>query len=66
MDEDALNLQIRRFLKKVGISSQRELEKAVRAADEAGTLAASVPVSVTLRAPGLDVELTIDDTLELG
>ena len=66
MDEDALNLQIRKFLKKVGISSQRELEKAARAADAAGTLGASVPVSVTLRAPGLDVELTIDDTLELG
>ena len=66
MDEDALNLQIRRFLKKVGISSQRELEKALRAADEAGSLGASVPVSMTLRAPGLDVELTVDDTLELG
>ena len=66
MDEDALNLQIRRFLKKVGITSQREIEKAVRAADEAGAVPASIPVSMTLRIEGLDVTLTVDDVLELG
>ena len=30
MDEDIFNLEIRKFLKKVGITSQREIEKAVR------------------------------------
>ena len=29
MDEDKLNIEIRKFLKKVGITSQREIEKAV-------------------------------------
>ena len=29
MDEDNLNMQIRKFLKKVGITSQREIEKVV-------------------------------------
>ena len=29
MDEENFNIQIRKFLKKVGISSQREIEKAV-------------------------------------
>ena len=30
MDEDKLNIEIRKFLKKVGITSQREIEKYVR------------------------------------
>ena len=34
MDEEALNMSIRKFLKKVGITSQREIEKAVRDAAE--------------------------------
>ncbi len=38
MDEEQLNIQIRKFLKKVGINSQREIEQAVREAAEAGSL----------------------------
>jgi len=38
MDEDALNMSVRKFLKEVGVTSQREIEKAVRAAAEAGDL----------------------------
>ena len=30
MDEDNLNIEIRKFLKKVGITSQREIENYVR------------------------------------
>jgi 16S rRNA U516 pseudouridylate synthase RsuA-like enzyme len=30
MDEDKLNIEIRKFLKKVGITSQREIENYVR------------------------------------
>ena len=29
MNEDSLNMEIRRFLKKVGITSQREIEKEI-------------------------------------
>ena len=39
MNEDTFNLQIRKFLKKVGISSQREIEAAVRKAIESGKIA---------------------------
>ncbi len=38
IDEDRLNVTIRKFLKAVGITSQREIEKAVRAAAESGSL----------------------------
>ena len=30
MDEEVLNIQVRKFLKKVGIQSQREIEQAVK------------------------------------
>ncbi len=36
MDEEKLNIDIRKFLKKVGITSQREIEKAVRSAIDSG------------------------------
>ena len=38
MDEEALNTSVRKFLKKVGVTAQREIEKAVRDAAESGKL----------------------------
>ena len=38
MDADVFNMQIRKFLKQVGVTSQREIEAAVRAAVEDGRL----------------------------
>ena len=68
MDEDQFNLEIRRFLKKVGIASQREIEKAVRAAVERGSLSGNetlkVRVSVTLDEVGL--ALPIDGEIKLS
>ncbi len=51
MDEDEFNLSIRKFLKKVGITSQREIEKAVRSGLDSGAISDqdSVKVSVTLQ-----------------
>lgn len=67
MNEDTFNLQIRKFLKKVGVTSQREIEKAVRDAVAEGTLSGNekVRASVTLKLPDLGVELDIDDTIAL-
>ena len=39
MDDDALNMSIRKFLKMVGVSSQREIEHAVARAIEARSVA---------------------------
>jgi hypothetical protein len=38
MNEEALNMSLRKFLKVVGVTSQQEIEKAIRAADNAGKL----------------------------
>ena len=67
MNEETFNLQIRKFLKKVGVTSQREIEKAVRDAMASGTLSGDekVQASVTLRLPELGVELDIDDRIAL-
>ena len=67
MNEDTFNLQIRKFLKKVGVTSQREIEKAVRDAVASGAISGSgkVQASVTLKLPDLGVEIDIDDTIAL-
>ncbi|MGB7930837.1 MAG: DUF6494 family protein, partial [Gammaproteobacteria bacterium] len=41
MNEDVVNMAIRKFLKKVGVTSQREIEKALQQAAEAGRLDSS-------------------------
>ena len=38
MNEDLFNIEVRKFLKRVGVTSQREIESAVRRAVEAGRL----------------------------
>ena len=68
LNEEKFNLEIRKFLKAVGITSQREIEKAVREALESGGLAAGdkVAAKVTLELPGLGVEHVITEELNLS
>ena len=47
MNEDTFNTSLRGFLKKVGITSQREIEKAVRAALADGRLKGNEKFSAT-------------------
>jgi uncharacterized protein DUF6494 len=67
MNEDALNRSLRKFLKTVGVTSQREIEKAVRDAVESGKLKGNETLSakavVTLG--GTDLNLTVDGEIEL-
>lgn len=64
MDEEALNIQIRKFLKKVGITSQREIERAVRDAGAAGTLGSGqLKATVTLDVPELGVHEVIEGSI---
>jgi len=67
MDEDVLNLSIRQFLKKVGITSQREIEKTIRAAADQGKLSEDdlVNVSVTLRIEHANADVVIEGQLKL-
>jgi hypothetical protein len=67
MNEDVLNTSIRRFLKTVGVTSQREIEKAVRAAVANGKLKGNeaLPAKMTLTVGGIELTHTIDDNIEL-
>ncbi len=67
MNEDTFNIQIRKFLKKVGITSQREIEKAVREAIETGKLKGNEKLDavVVLKVPGAGIEVEIGDTIAL-
>ena len=68
MNEDVFNASLRRFLKKVGITSQREIEKAVRDAVEAGKLKGNekLPAEMVLTIGGVSLSHEISDEIELG
>ncbi len=67
MNEDAVNMEIRKFLKKVGITSQREIEKALQQAADAGKLGgiASLKASMTLEIAELGLVHTVDGELAI-
>jgi hypothetical protein len=68
MNEDVFNTSIRAFLKKVGITSQREIEKAVREAIAGGHLKGheKLAAKVTLTIAGVDLVREVSDEIELG
>lgn len=68
MNEETFNLSIRKYLKMVGIGSQREIEHAVQTALQAGTIPdnASLPCRMTLQIESLKLEVVYDGTIELA
>ncbi len=68
MDEETFNMELRKFLKKVGVTSQREIETAVRGAIDSGKLTGSetLKVRAVLTIEGLDVSHPIDGEIKLG
>lgn len=67
MNEDTFNMQLRKFLKKVGINSQREIEQAVREGLDSGTLAGTerLAAKMTLTVPALGLDMVIEDDIPL-
>jgi hypothetical protein len=67
MDEETFNLSIRKFLKIVGVSSQREIEQAVSKAMSAGAIsgAETFPATMTLHVSGLSLDVTFDGEIKL-
>jgi ribosomal protein L1 len=68
MNEDTFNMSLRKFLKKVGVTSQREIEKAVRAALDDGTLRGdeTLEAEVTIKVGGVELKEKIDGRIELA
>jgi hypothetical protein len=67
MDEDVFNLELRKFLKRFGVTAQREIEKAVAAALEQGALTGKevLAVRATLEIPKVLPALRIDGEIHL-
>jgi hypothetical protein len=67
MDQETLNLSIRKFLKTVGVNSQREIEQAVAKGIAAGTIgdAKGVAVAMTLHIAALQLEVRFDGEIQL-
>lgn len=68
MNEEALNMSIRKFLKEVGVSSQREIEKSVPEAVARGDLAVatSLEVRMTLTADGVNPSHEVNGRIQLA
>ena len=68
MDKDELNISIRKFLKKLGIKSQREMEEAITKAVESGDLEGNERLRVTAHVAleGTDVDFTITEEIFLA
>lgn len=67
MNEETFNHSMRKFLKKVGVTSQREIEKAIYDAVEKGRLRGdeTLPVRVRLEMDALDEPLVIEGDIKL-
>lgn len=68
MDEDAFNMSVRKFLKKVGVTSQREIEQAVRDAVKAQKIDSNANLTATVRltVDGVDLDETITGKIDLA
>ncbi len=68
MDEDRFNIEIRKFLKTVGVTSQREIELAVRKAVADGKLksGAKLQAKMVLTIPSIGLKHEIDGEIETG
>lgn len=67
MNEDTLNMEIRKFLKKVGVTSQREIEHRILKAVESGELSGeeTLAVTMTLSIPALGLNQPIEGEIAL-
>jgi len=68
MNEEVFNLDLRKFLKRFGVTAQREIERAVNEAIQDGRLTGSetLEVRATLTIAGVITELRIDGQIGLA
>ena len=67
MNDETFNLSIRKFLKTVGVNSQREIEQAVNSALAAGAIKGTetFPAKVTLEVAGLKIDVKFEGDISL-
>ena len=62
MNEDRFNIELRKFLKQVGVTSQREIERAVRESEASGR---TIRVKMVLTSEDVPLNHVVEDTIEL-
>jgi hypothetical protein len=67
MNPDVLNIQLRKYLKQVGVTSQREIENAVRKALDNGDIQGNeqIKVQMILKIERLELTHIVEDTIAL-
>ena len=63
MNEDKFNMSLRKFLKQVGVTSQREIERIVR---EKSLGQGKLKVKMVLTAAGTNLNHVVEEDLDLG
>jgi hypothetical protein len=68
VDEDAFNMSVRKFLKKLGVTAQREIEIAVRERLKAGELRGdeTLEATATIAVRGLSHDVVVTGTIALS
>lgn len=68
MNDETFNISLRKFLKMVGVSSQREIEQAVARAIADGDIAGNetMPATMTLEIAALKLSVRFEGKIELG
>ena len=68
MDEEAFNISVRKFLKKLGVTAQREIELGVRDLIDQGELEGgeTLPARAVITVEGLDKPIEIDGRIRLA
>lgn len=68
MDEEAFNMSVRKFLKKLGVTAQREIEIAVREQIDAGDLRGdeTLEAEATVTVRGLSREIVVSGAITLS
>jgi 16S rRNA U516 pseudouridylate synthase RsuA-like enzyme len=63
MEEDRFNMAVRKFLKEVGVTSQREIERVVRSGQVEGT---TLTVRMTLTADNAPLKHVVEHVIDFG
>ena len=68
MDEEVFNISVRRFLKKLGVTAQRDIELGLRQQLDAGELVGegTLPARATVTVEGLPQEIVITGEIQLS
>lgn len=64
MNEDKFNISLRKFLKQVGVTSQREIERVVR--EQGAGARGKLKVRMLLTADGTNLNHVVEDEIDLG